>query len=74
MAKFYLVGARNQCAFWRSTSSSRQDFRTNEWVDFASKEEALLSTMTLDVVKSSEIEGEMLIYEQVRSSIARQLG
>jgi Fic family protein len=30
--------------------------------------------LTLDVLKSSEIEGEMLNYEQVRSSIARRLG
>lgn len=41
---------------------------------FAIKEEALLSTLTLDVLKSSEIEGETLNYEQVRSSIARRLG
>ncbi len=34
----------------------------------------MLSTLTLDVLKSSEIEGEMLNYEQVRSSIARRLG
>lgn len=36
--------------------------------------EALLNTLTLDVVKSSEIEGEFLELEQVRSSIARKLG
>lgn len=41
---------------------------------FTIKEEALLSTLTLDVLKSSEIEGENLNYEQVRSSIARRLG
>lgn len=41
---------------------------------FATKEEARLTTLTLDVVKSSEIEGEKLDYEQVRSSIARRLG
>lgn len=41
---------------------------------FSFKEEAILSTLTLDVLKSSEIEGEMLNYEQVRSSIARKLG
>lgn len=34
----------------------------------------MLSTLTLDVLKSSEIEGEILNYEQVRSSIARKLG
>jgi Fic family protein len=41
---------------------------------FSIKEERSLSTLTLDVLKSSEIEGEMLNYEQVRSSIARKLG
>ncbi len=41
---------------------------------FSIKEETMLTTLTLDVLKSSEIEGEMLNYEQVRSSIARRLG
>ncbi len=41
---------------------------------FAAKEEATLTTLTLDVIKSSEIEGEKLDYDQVRSSIAKQLG
>lgn len=41
---------------------------------FSIKQEAQLSTLTLDVLKSSEIEGEMLNPEQVRSSIARRLG
>ena len=41
---------------------------------FLSKEEKKLETLTLDVIKSSEIEGEKLNYEQVRSSIARRLG
>ncbi|MEJ6978963.1 Fic family protein [Pedobacter sp. P351] len=41
---------------------------------FSTKEEATLTTLTLDIVKSSEIEGEQLNYEQVRSSIARRLG
>jgi len=41
---------------------------------FASKEEKNLEMLTLDVLKSSEIEGEKLNYEQVRSSIARRLG
>ena len=41
---------------------------------FSAKEEATLTVLTLDVVKSSEIEGEMLNYDQVRSSIARCLG
>ncbi|MFA7446626.1 MAG: Fic family protein [Flavobacteriaceae bacterium] len=41
---------------------------------FSAKEEATLTALTLDVVKSSEIEGEWLNYDQVRSSIARRLG
>ncbi len=41
---------------------------------FSNKEDATLNALTLDVVKSSEIEGEILNYEQVRSSIARRLG
>ncbi len=41
---------------------------------FSIKEATMLSALTLDVLKSSEIEGEILNYEQVRSSIARKLG
>ena len=41
---------------------------------FIIKEETLLTTLTLDVLKTSEIEGEYLNYEQVRSSIAQKLG
>lgn len=41
---------------------------------FSAKEEATLTALTLDIVKSSEIEGELLNFEQVRSSIARKLG
>jgi len=41
---------------------------------FSDKEETILTTLTLDVLKSSEIEGEELNYEQVCSSIARRLG
>ena len=41
---------------------------------FGIKEEASLQTITLDVLKSSEIEGELLDAAQVRSSIARRLG
>ena len=37
-------------------------------------QEAVLDTLTEDVVKSSEIEGENLDAEQVRSSVARRLG
>lgn len=41
---------------------------------FPLQEEASLQTLTLDVTKSSEIEGEILNPDQVRSSIARHLG
>lgn len=41
---------------------------------FSLREEAALRTLTEDVLKSSEIEGEILDKEQVRSSIARRLG
>lgn len=41
---------------------------------FNLQEEATLQTITLDVLKSSEIEGEILNPDQVRSSIARRLG
>jgi len=45
-----------------------------ESLGFSHRNEAMLQTLTLDVVKSSEIEGEMLDSDQVRSSIARWLG
>ena len=41
---------------------------------FELRREAQLSTLTEDVVRSSEIEGEKLDSDQVRSSIARRLG
>lgn len=41
---------------------------------FRIQEETMLKALTLDVIKSSEIEGELLNQEQVRSSIARRLG
>jgi len=43
-------------------------------IGFELKNEATLNNLTIDVVKSSEIEGELLNPEQVRSSIARKLG
>ena len=45
-----------------------------ELLGFDLRNEALLDTLTLDVLKSSEIEGEVLDLDQVRSSIARKLG
>lgn len=45
-----------------------------ESLGFDLRDEALLDTLTLDVLKSAEIEGELLNPEQVRSSIAQRLG
>jgi Fic family protein len=45
-----------------------------EALGFNLRQEATLETLTADVIKSSEIEGEKLDTEQVRSSIARRLG
>jgi Fic family protein len=45
-----------------------------EALGFNFRQEAVLQTLTADVLKSSEIEGEKLDAEQVRSSIARHLG
>lgn len=45
-----------------------------ESIGFDLRNEALLETLALDVLKSSEIEGEILSPEQVRSSIAQRLG
>lgn len=45
-----------------------------EAIGFSLRGEAILGTLTNDVVKSSLIEGEILDIEQVRSSIARKLG
>src|ERR1700676_1227132 len=45
-----------------------------EALGFSLRQEAVLQTLTADVLKSSEIEGEKLDAEQVRSSIARRLG
>ena len=45
-----------------------------EVLGFALRDETFLQTLTLDVLKSTEIEGEVLNPEQVRSSIARRLG
>ncbi len=45
-----------------------------ESLGFELRNEAQLDTLTLDVLKSTEIEGELLSPDQVRSSIARRLG
>jgi Fic family protein len=43
-------------------------------IGFSLQEEAQLANLTIEIVKSSEIEGELLNLEQVRSSIAIRLG
>jgi Fic family protein len=45
-----------------------------EGLSFRLRTEAILETLTQDVLKSSEIEGEILDQDQVRSSLARRLG
>lgn len=45
-----------------------------EALGFQLREEAALETLTIEILKSTEIEGEMLNPEQVRSSLARRLG
>lgn len=45
-----------------------------ETLGFTLRSEAVLETITNDVLKTSEIEGENLRHDQVRSSIARKLG
>lgn len=45
-----------------------------EALGFQLRQEAVLQTLTADVIKTTEIEGERLDLEQVRSSIARKLG
>ena len=45
-----------------------------EALGFSFQKEAVLQTLTSDVLRSSEIEGEILDKAQVRSSIARHLG
>lgn len=45
-----------------------------EALGFKLKNEAVLETLTTEVIKSSEIEGQILDLDQVRSSIARRLG
>lgn len=69
---------------WDETSLSRQLAHVSkeqgrllgkmEMLGFELRNEAHLHTLTEDVLKSSEIEGEKLETDQVRSSIARRLG
>jgi Fic family protein len=45
-----------------------------ENLGFKLRDEAVLETLTMEVIKSTEIEGQILAPDQVRSSIARKLG
>ncbi|MEI8294946.1 MAG: Fic family protein [Alphaproteobacteria bacterium] len=45
-----------------------------EALGFELRDEAVLETLAIDIIKSSEIEGEFLNREQVRSSLAHRLG
>src|SRR5262245_29449829 len=58
-------------AFWHKQSRLLGRI---EALSFSLRQEVQLETLTLDVVKTSEIEGEKLNAQQVRSSIARRLG
>lgn len=58
-----------QCHFEQGKLLSKM-----ELLGLTEKEEKVLSTITSDIIKSSEIEGYILNKEQVRSSIARRLG
>lgn len=49
-------------------------FGRMESLGFDIQKEAMLSNLTLEIIKSSEIEGEVLEQQQVRSSIAKRLG
>ena len=61
--------------FWRQERGSvRTRFFPPSALGFRLREEAVLRTLTEDVLKSSEIEGEKLDAAQVRSSVARRLG
>jgi Fic family protein len=72
------VGAASRMALCEQTKSlaERQGrlIGRMEALGFQLREEAVLDTLTQDVLKSSEIEGEILDIDQVRSSIARRLG
>src|ERR1039457_171642 len=60
-----LAAVRHQQGRW---------FGRMEGFGFHLQQEAILQTLTTDVLKTSEIEGEKLDAGQVRSSIARRLG
>ena len=68
-----LAGCRGRAAGGRASPTGLLLGRL-EGLGFQLRDQADLETITADVLKSSEIEGERLDLSQVRSSIARQLG
>jgi len=81
----YVYNHKNWPKFYfdlESTISLLSDVRNKQGIlsgkmdaiGFNLQNEAYLETLSQDVIKSSEIEGEILDTQQVRSSIARKLG
>ena len=60
--------------FRKGEGETRNDAGTPFLLGFEFQDEAMLSTMSMELVRSSEIEGEVLNLSEVRSSIARRLG
>lgn len=71
-----LTWRRDDTAELLATVRAKQDTLLNrmEHLGFTFRRETELRTLTEDVLKSSEIEGEKLNSAQVRSSVARRLG
>lgn len=67
-------GAKLAPLLARATREQARLLGKMEVLGFDLRDEAHLQTMTQEVLKSSEIEGEKLDGDQVRSSIARRLG
>jgi Fic family protein len=85
MAATYIHELKNWPKFWWSQDGLAERLAAvrhrqgrligrMEGLGFKLRAEAVLQTLTEEVIKSSEIEGETLDKEQVRSSIARRLG
>jgi Fic family protein len=72
----HLLWNREQLAEPLAAVRNRQGHLTGhmEALGFPLRQQAVLQTLTSDVLKSSEIEGQHLNAEQVRSSLARHLG
>jgi len=71
---FYWDGARTAARLVDIRHRQGRLIGRIEGLGFQLREEAVLNTLTEDVLKSSEIEGETLDRDRVRSSIARRLG